>query len=57
MTDKQKELKDILLCFLGDNNRSEVTASKSIADGRYCEYNEQALEAAMVCLNELFKLK
>lgn len=57
MINEEKELKDILLCFLEDNNRGEMNASQSIADGRYCDYNEEALQDAMSCLNELFKLK
>lgn len=55
--DKTKELKDILLCFLEDNDRGKVNASQSIVDGRYCEYNEEALQDAMACINELFKPK
>lgn len=57
MIEKEKELKDILLCFLEDHLSSESDSSQSISDGRYCWYNEETVQAAMACINELFKLK
>lgn len=50
----RKELKDILLCFLEDNNRAKEDASYCIADGRYCTYNENALSDAIEVLIDLY---
>lgn len=51
------ELKDILLCFLRDQNELPKDASAYIADDRFIEYNDGALQDAIICIEELFKLK